>query len=46
MKNAIRIGIELDSLLPVEQKLEYTEGYEGFFHLISYNGTVEQATFS
>lgn len=46
MKNAIRIGMELDSLLPVEQKPEYTEGYEGFFHLIGFNGTVEEADFS
>ena len=46
MKNAIRIGMELDSLLPIEQKPEYTEGYEGFFHLIGFNGTVEEATFS
>ena len=46
MKNAIRIGMELDSLLPVDQKPEYTEGYEGFFHLIGFNGTVEEATFT
>ena len=46
MKNAILIGMELNSLLPVEQRPEYTSGYEGFFHLISFNGTVEQATFS
>ena len=46
MKNAIRIGMELDGLLPVEQKPEYTEGYEGFFHLIGFNGTVEEATFT
>ena len=46
MKNAIRIGMELDSLLPVEQTPEYTEGYEGFFHLIGFNGTVEEATFT
>ena len=46
MKNAIRIGMELDSLLPVEQKPEYTAGYEGFFHLIGFNGTVEEATFT
>ena len=46
MKNAILIGQELNSLLPVEQRPEYTEGYEGFFHLISFKGTVEQATFS
>lgn len=46
MKNAILIGMELNSLLPVEQKPEYTEGYNGFFHIISYKGTVEEATFS
>ena len=44
MKNAIRIAEEFDSLLPVEQKPEYTEGYEGFFHLIGFEGTVEEAT--
>ena len=38
MKNAIRIAMEFDSLLPVEQKPEYTEGYEGFFHLIGISG--------
>lgn len=46
MKNAILIGQEFNSLLPVEQKPEYTEGYDGFFHLISFKGTVEEATFS
>lgn len=46
MKNAIRIAEEFDSLLPVEQKPEYTEGYEGFFHLIGFNGSVEEATIS
>ena len=46
MKNAMRIAMELDSLLPAEQKPEYTEGYEGFFHLIGFNGTVEEATIS
>ena len=43
MKNAILIGTELNSLLPVEQRPEYTEGYEGFFHLIGFGGTVEKA---
>ena len=46
MKNAILIGMELNSLLPVDQRPEYTEGYEGFFHLISFKGEVETATFS
>ena len=43
MRNALRIAEELDALLPVEQKPEYTEGYEGFFHLISFSGSVEEA---
>lgn len=43
MKNAILIASELNSLLPVEQRPEYTEGYEGFFHIISFKGTVEEA---
>ena len=46
MRNATLIGMELNSLLPVEQRPEYTEGYEGFFHLISFKGEVETATFS
>ncbi len=46
MKNAILIGMELNSLLPAEQKPEYTCGYEGFYHLISFSGEVESATFS
>ena len=46
MKNAILIGMELNALLPLEQRPEYTEGYQGFYHLISYKGTVEECTFS
>ena len=46
MKNATLIGMELNSLLPVEQRPEYTQGYEGFYHLISFKGEVETATFS
>ena len=46
MKNAIHIGQELNSLLPVLARPEYTEGYEGFFHLISFKGTVEEADFA
>lgn len=46
MLNAIRIGMEFNGLLPADQKPEYTEGYEGFFHLINFTGTVEEADFS
>ena len=43
MKNALHVGQELCGLLPVDQRPEYTEGYEGFFHLIAFNGSVEEA---
>ena len=46
MKNAILIGQEFQSLLPVDQRPEFTENYEGFFHLISFKGTVEEADFA
>lgn len=46
MKNAILIGMELHNLLPFEQRPEHTAGYEGFYHLISFKGEVENATFS
>ena len=46
MKNATLIGMELNGLLPSDQRPEHTEGYEGFYHLISFKGEVERATFS
>lgn len=46
MLNSILIGMELNAMLPVEQRPEYTEGYEGFLHIIGFNGTVEESTFS
>ena len=45
MKNAIIIGMELNDLLPVGQRPDLTEGYDGFFHIISFNGTGEEADF-
>ena len=44
MLNAILIGQELISLLPVDQRPEYTQDYEGFFHIVGFKGTVEEAT--
>ena len=46
MRNAILIGQEFNAMLPVMARPEYTEGYEGFFHLISFKGTVEEADFA
>lgn len=43
MKNAILIAQEFQSLLPAAQNPMYTEGYEGFFHLDSIEGNVEEA---
>lgn len=43
MLNAIRVGKEYSSLIPNEVP-ENTEGYEGFYHLVGFNGTVEEAT--
>ena len=42
MVNSMLIAMELDAMLPVEQRPRYTQGYEGFFHLTSINGTVEE----
>jgi len=45
MKNAILIGQEFNSKLPELSRPDNTEGYEGFFHLTKFEGTVENATF-
>ena len=42
MINAIQVAFELNSMLPVGQRPEHTEGYEGFFHQTSIAGSVEQ----
>ena len=46
MINAARIAAEFDSMLPPEQKPEFTEGREGFFHLMSIEGSTENALLS
>src|SRR5690554_624595 len=46
MINALHIANELVSMLPEKDRPEHTEGYEGFFHLISLNGTVEDSKIS
>ncbi len=43
MKNAVLMGIEFNSMLPVFENPAFTEKYEGFFHLDSFKGGVEQA---
>lgn len=44
MLNAILIGSELNDMLPVWQRPEHTEGYDGFIHIIKFAGVVEEAT--
>ncbi len=46
MINAAKIGMELHTKLPANEVPEQTEGYEGFFHLGSFNATVEEAKLS
>ena len=44
MLNSMLIAMEYNALLPVNMRPEYTEGYDGFYHLIGMNGTVENTT--
>lgn len=44
MVNSQYIAMEFESLLPKNQKPEYTEGYEGFIHLTDMEGCVEHST--
>lgn len=46
MVNSAKIAMELHNKLPVDEAPEYTEGYEGFYHLISINGEVEETKLS
>lgn len=41
MINSVKIAMELNSKLPAEEAPEYTEGYEGFYHLLGLKGDVE-----
>lgn len=41
MVNAAKIAMELHGMLPAGEAPEFTEGYEGFYHLTSIEGDVE-----
>ena len=43
MKNALLVGMEFESMLPAGEKPQFTEGYEGYFHLNNMSGSVESA---
>ncbi|TAJ10455.1 peptidase T [Marinilabiliaceae bacterium JC017] len=42
MRNSIRIANQIIFMLPRHETPEHTEGYEGFYHLMSFNGDVEK----
>lgn len=44
MINALQVATEIHAALPPEQCPEHTEGYEGFYHLVAINGSVEEAS--
>ncbi|PKI22594.1 peptidase T [Staphylococcus succinus] len=44
MINAILLGQQFNALLPQNEVPERTEGYEGFYHLMKFNGDVEKST--
>lgn len=46
MINAIQVACDLNSLIPTVERPEYTTGYEGFYHCVGFNGTVENAKIS
>lgn len=44
MINSMIIGSELVEMLPKDEVPEHTEGYEGFYHLVAFNGSVEKSS--
>ncbi len=46
MVNAITMAIKFQNEMPQEEVPEKTEGYEGFIHLMSFNGHIEEAKLS
>jgi len=44
MLNALLLAMEFNALLPVNERPEFTQDYEGFYHLIRMEGSVEKAS--
>lgn len=42
MVNSAKIAMKLQSMLPAEEAPEFTDGYDGFYHLLEMQGDVEQ----
>lgn len=43
MINALQLAVDFHNALPEKDRPEKTDGYQGFFHLLAINGTVEEA---
>ncbi|HEL1067489.1 TPA: peptidase T [Streptococcus equi subsp. zooepidemicus] len=43
MINALQLAMDFHSQLPIDDSPEKTDGYQGFYHLCSMSGTVEEA---
>ncbi|MGX7029812.1 peptidase T [Vagococcus zengguangii] len=46
MINALSLAIAFDNQLPADERPQFTEGYEGFFHLMELSGNEEEAKMS
>ena len=46
MINSQRVAMEFDRMLPEFERPEYTEGFEGFYHLTDFDGCTEKTTLS
>lgn len=46
MVNATTMAVKFQNLMPQDAVPEKTEGYEGFIHLMSFNGRIEKAELS
>ena len=46
MHNSMRIAHQIIAMIPRSETPEHTQGYQGFFHLVGINGTVEETTLS
>lgn len=43
MVNSVLVAMEFQALLPLNEAPQFTEGYEGFFHLNNFEGNVENS---
>ncbi|CAM4183338.1 peptidase T [Lederbergia lenta] len=46
MVNATKMAMDFNNRLPAKEAPEFTEGYEGFYHLLAFNGDVEETKLS